>query len=277
MDRTRLTARSACLLVGLLAATLLASCDAPERSAATHRAPPAPLVTVPRGQDLFAPFILATQPGTKVTWRNMDTAAHSVVTTPDSTAYLNPVPFSLLVPPGGDATFTFSKPGAYDYYDGAAATWNGDDHRVAADRGMPNYPLAMEGVIWVQGRIAGLPATATEPIPARDEFATDFLAVRVGGTVAWYNADTDDHDIVEVPGWGGPVNPARLAVGELDGTDAAPPNGATKVATFATPGLYYYFCAIHAHVEATWHRAAAHADASDTPIPMEGFVLVAPS
>jgi len=62
---------------------------------------------------------------------------------------------------------------------------------------------------------------------------------------------------------------------QIPGTTNAPPNGGTAAFTFHTPGLYYYFCAEHADINSTWHRASAHKDASEYPMPMEGFVLVA--
>jgi plastocyanin len=234
-------------------------------------------VTIPRGQALFAPFIVVAQPYASITWRNGNTTAHTLTTTPDRSAYLNPAPFALTVPANGAASLTLARPGLYDYFDASAATWNADDRRVAAKPGVPNYPLSMEGVIWVQGPISGLPTAVTQPIPAKDQFLTDFLALQEGGTVTWYNADTDQHIITLVPGWSEPINPGQMDATVIDGTVDAPPNGATLAVTFVTPGLYYYYCSAHASVEQTWHRAMAHSDASEAPIPMEGFLLVVPS
>jgi len=71
-----------------------------------------------------------------------------------------------------------------------------------------------------------------------------------------------------------PINPADIGPYQIKGTEAAPPTGATIAIPFTTPGLYYYYCSAHADVNVTWHRAQAHKDASEAPIPMEGFVLV---
>jgi hypothetical protein len=46
---------------------------------------------------------------------------------------------------------------------------------------------------------------------------------------------------------------------------------------FSDPGLYYYYCSAHASINARWHRAVANTDASEFPIPMEGFILVVPT
>lgn len=266
------------LLAGLgalaLAVALLSGCGLDANAAHAPR----PVVTIPTGEQVFAPFIVVTQPHVPVTWTNADGVAHRIVTTPDRTAYLNPAPLALDIPAGKSASFSFTAPGLYDYYDPAQANWDGVEHRVAAKPGVPRFPLAMEGVIWVQGPVAAVGETATNPIPGKDEFASDFLAVREGGTVAWYNADTDKHNVALVPGWVGGVNPTTdAAPALLDGSDDAPPNGQTKTTTFTTLGLYYYYCSLHASVDQTWHRAVALPTASERPLPMETFVLVVPS
>jgi len=230
---------------------------------------------------MFAPFLLVTQPNVPVTWQNDDGVGHVVQTTPQNTPFLNPSPFAFTVPPHSRATLTFSQPGLYDYYGSTKAGWDGDDNRDAANEGVPNFPLAMEGVIWVQGPIKGLATSVSNDIPKKGESASDFLAIPVGGSVTWHNTDTDKHTVTEVAGWSGGVNPAKLTVDVIEGTLEAPPDGETKVATFAKPGLYYYYyyyyCAVHATVQGKWHRASATKDASEYPVPMEGFVLVAPA
>jgi plastocyanin len=156
---------------------------------------------------VFTPFILAIATGTAVSWTNQDMLSHQLTTTPDHTAYLNPTSVSLTVPAGGKATHTFAIPGVYDFYDPSVATWNATNHRVAANRGAPTYPLAMEGVIEVVGTIAGAPAAATNPIPGKDEYQSEFLVVAAGGAVSWYNADTDETFVTLVSGWTDPINP----------------------------------------------------------------------
>lgn len=231
-------------------------------------------VTIPAGQELFAPFILVLQPGTKVTWQNNDRIAHPIMSTSDHRSFLNPETFSLLAAAGQKVSFTFTKPGVYDYFDKTQATWDATDHRVKANKGVPNFPLAMEGVIWVQGSVGHLPSSATSVIPAgKDDFLTEFLAIRQKGVVSWHNQDTDVHFVASVPGWPAPLNPVEIGVMQIEGTEGVP-HGETKAMTFTQPGLYYYYCPTHASINTTWHRAQAHTDASAFPIPMEGFVLV---
>lgn len=234
-------------------------------------------VTIPAAQEVFAPFIVEARPGTPVVWHNDDTVAHVVTTTPQHSAFLNPTLFAFTIPAHGSAALTFATPGVYDYFDSTKAHWSASDNRIEANQGVPNFPLAMEGVLWVRGPISGLARSAHNAIPGKDDYATDFLAIPAGGQVTWQNADTDTHTIEEVPGWKGDVNPASLGGAVILGTDAAPPGGGTKTQTLWTPGLYYYYCSVHATLNTQWHRAVARTTASEYPIPMEGFILVAPS
>lgn len=230
-------------------------------------------VAIPLGQQLFSPFIRVVQLGTSVTWHNADRVAHTLTTTSKQSTFLNPQAFSLHVPAGQTVSFTFTKAGLYDYFDPTQAMWQQTNQRVAAKKGAPHYPLAMEGIIWVQGPLTGIQQTAVNVIPGKDEFSMDFVAIHQGGSVAWHNLDTDEHFVSLVPGWSKPINPSDIGVLSIKGTQAHP-GGETKTLVFSTPGLYYYYCSAHAAVNTTWKRAEAHADASEAPLPMEGFVLV---
>lgn len=263
----------------LLGTTLLLACGtSANRELSTTRANSSlhtVSVTIPKEQELFTPFILTVQPHTVVTWQNNDTVSHTIMTTWDQSSYLNRQAFSLKAAAGQNVSFTFTKPGVYDYFDNTQARWVDSSHRVKANTGVPNYPLAMEGVIWVQGHINDLPSSATNTVPhGTDEFTTDFLAITQGGRVSWHNRDTDTHFIALVDGWATPINAEDLGPYQVEGTATAPPAGGTTDIPFPTPGLYYYYCSAHADINGTWHRAQARKDASLAPIPMEGFVLV---
>jgi plastocyanin len=261
----------------VLSSILLVGCGSATSSASTtvHASPPVASVIIPQGQEVFSPFILTVQPNTIVTWQNKDSVVHTIMTTWDQSTFLNPQAFSLHAEAGQKVSFTFTKPGLYDYFDNSQAIWDKTDDRVAAKKGGPNFPLSMEGIIWVQGHISGLASSATNAIAnGKDDFKTDFLAITQGGTVSWHNGDTDTHFIDTVYGWSRPINPVDIGPNQVKGTDDAPPNGGSITIHFTKPGLYYYYCSSHADVNQQWHRPAAHKDASEAPIPMEGFVLV---
>ncbi|HLI07162.1 MAG TPA: hypothetical protein VKV40_11395 [Ktedonobacteraceae bacterium] len=231
-------------------------------------------ITLPRGQALFMPFILVVPLHTTVIWNNVDNVTHIIATTAQRNQFLNRQAFLLHLPPGEQARFTFNQAGLYHYYDPTRSTWNATLARVAADKGVPHFPLAMDGVIWVQGPISALPFSALNTIPAgHDDFASEFLAIRQPGGVTWHNFDEDPHFVGLVDGWSKPVNPVDMGLYRIAGTDDEP-GGASVTALFTTPGLYYYYCRNHDQVDPLTHRARALPMASEYPIPMEGFVLV---
>jgi hypothetical protein len=85
---------------------------------------------------------------------------------------------------------------------------------------------------------------------------------------------TDTHFVSLVPGWSAPINNGPFGSVEVKGVQAASPYGGTSVVRLHTAGLYYYYCAAHATINSSWHRAQAQQDASEYPVPMEGFILV---
>ncbi len=267
------------LAIIVCGATFLVGCASTAKSATTpSRNSPTPhtaSVSIPKGQDVFTPFILAVQPNTTVTWQNNDTIAHTIMTTWDQSIYLNRQTFLLKAAAGQNVSFTFSKPGVYDYFDSTQAKWEDSDQRVKANTGAPNFPLAMEGIIWVQGHINNLPSSVSNVIPSgKDEFTSDFIAITQGGKVSWHNEDSDAHFLALVDGWSAPINPADSGPYKIEGTATAQPRGGMTVVPFSTPGLFYYYCSAHATINGTWHRVEAKKEASEAPIPMEGFVLV---
>jgi plastocyanin len=231
-------------------------------------------VTIPPSQDLFEPFILPVPLHTTVTWKNNDTVTHLFTTTPDQLTFLNPQVFSFTVPAGKSVNFTFTHAGLYHYYEKNLSTWNTRFARVAARKGVPHYPLAMDGVIWVEGPISHLPDATLNQVPLKhDELAYEFVAINQFGSVTWHNFDTDPHFIGLVPGWTTPINPTRIGLYRISGTNDVL-GGASATVIFNKPGLYYYYCRSHDHFDPSSYRALAVTTASEYPLPMDGFVLV---
>ena len=94
--------------------------------------------------DRFEPLAIAVKQGTQVTWTNLDSDAHTVLTDP-----VESVQFKFVVPANGQASYTFDKAGMYPYFCDAHATWNSELKRVQARPGSSEYPAAMEGVVFV--------------------------------------------------------------------------------------------------------------------------------
>lgn len=231
-------------------------------------------ITIEHKQELFAPFLKSVQPQTTVTWENDDIVTHVFTTTPQKSVFLNPQPFSFRVAPGKSVTFTFTQQGLYHYYDTTMTTWNTTFSRVVANKGTPSFPLAMDGVLWVQGAINNLPLASVNQIPdGHDDYLTEFLAINQYGTISWHNFDSDAHILGLVPGWKAPINPIDIGLYRIAGTNDVP-GGDTVTVSFSTPGLYYYYCKNHVDIDSITHRAKATAMASEYPMAMEGFVLV---
>lgn len=238
------------------------------------KTPSPAVVTIPSSKNVFEPYILSVQPGTVVTWQNDDMQAHPFTTTPDRTPFLNRQSFSFDVAAGASVHFTFTRPGLYHYFETRLDSWNSVLSRVIARAGKINYPLSMEGIIWVQGSPGNLPPAAANFVPdGHDHFAYEFLAITRDGAVTWYNPDADAHFVGEAEGWPAPVNPAGVGLYRIAGTNEAP-GGHFVTVLFHTPGLYYYYCRNHASVDPVDHRVTALAMAPEFLVPMEGFVLV---
>ncbi|HEU0003961.1 MAG TPA: hypothetical protein VFQ36_23845 [Ktedonobacteraceae bacterium] len=280
--RLKLHRRSILVLTMLIAVIIGAAAFSPllfaQRgidTAGSSAKPSAPaIVTIPTSKNLFEPFVLPVKPGTTVMWQNDDAQAHPFMTTPDHNTFLNRQRFSFNVAAGKSVRFTFTQPGLYHYFETRLDSWNSSIARVRAGEKKINYPLAMDGIIWVQGSIANLPSTTLNSVPdGHDEFAYEFIAINRDGTITWHNFDQDAHFIGEVAGWTSPVNPADMGLYRLAGTGEVPGGEFTTI-LFHTPGLYYYYCRNHDYVDPIDNRAYPLAMASEFPIPMEGFVLV---
>ena len=94
--------------------------------------------------DRFEPLAIAVKRGTQVTWSNLDSDAHTVLTDPGES-----LQFKFVVPANGQASYTFDKAGIYPYFCDAHATWNSELKRVQARVGSSEYPAAMEGIVFV--------------------------------------------------------------------------------------------------------------------------------
>ena len=231
-------------------------------------------ITLPQGQDLFEPFILAVQVNTVVAWRNEDDTTHVFSTTPQRSSFLNPQAFSFQVKPGGEVIFHFTVPGIYHYYETEKDGWNATFSRVVAREGLRHYPLSMEGVIFVQGPLSGLPHSAINfVVQGHDMFASEFIAIATNSAVTWHNLDADPHFVGLVAGWTAPIDPVDIGLYRIAGTDEVP-GGDSVTVLFSRPGLYYYYCRNHDKIDSQTHRAQPQMMASEYPIPMEGFVLV---
>lgn len=209
------------------------------------------VVTVPG--DSYDPAAIVIDVGQTVTWVNKDTDPHVSTTVPGT-----PASFTLVHPAGKSASFTFTKAGIYPYYCLDHATFNPSLHRAAARKEADTFPVAMEGLIVVRGPGLTGAQSATMKI-AGGAYGPDIAVVRAGGKVTWINEDHTAHTATFV-GAGTPN--LSLAAGK------------SGSATFAKPGVYFFYDRRFATYNSKLGLAAAKKGAPSFPIAMQGYVVV---
>lgn len=220
----------------------------------TVRAASSTTITMPA--DRFAPFAQTVSVGDTVTWQNKDTDLHTVVSVPANA----PDALNLTVKPGNSATFTFAKPGLYWYYCNLHATWDPDSGQVKALPTVDNPAEPMEGTILVLGTGQ---ASAPAPVVAPGDTFTPFVTtVTTGSTVSWQNKDTDLHTVTSVPG----NAPAPISFNLKAGSSAS--------MTFTEPGLYWFYCTLHATWDADSGQVEANSTSDEPSEPMMGVIAV---
>lgn len=249
-----LTLLAACGSIPANPGQTAAKTSTPAGNAGTTSAPKTITVTVP-GEDYFDPFIVTANAGDTVQWSNKDSDAHAVVSVPDA-----PASIMLTLPANQSASFKFDKAGVYNYYCNVHADYDASIKRVKAHKDSSVFPVAMEGFIVVQGPELSQAAqqSATVTIPGKDLFQPYIVVLKQGGEVTWHNGDTDAHAVVAA-----------------DNSFMLPVQGGQSVThTFSSPGTYYYYCNVHADLDAKTHSAKAHEDASAYPVAMAGLIVV---
>jgi plastocyanin len=208
-------------------------------------------VTIPG--DYYLPAAIMVEVGQTVTWVNKDSDPHVTTTVPGTSAT-----FTLATEAGKSSSFKFTKPGVYGYYCLDHATYNPKVHRVVARKQSDSYPLAMEGLVVVRGPgLTGAPSATVRL--SGGAYAPDIAVVQAGGKVTWTNGDTGAHAVV-VKGAGVPK--LDLAAGK------------SQTATFAKPGIYFFYDEGHAAYNPKLGLAAAKKGTPTFPIAMQGYVIV---
>ncbi len=201
--------------------------------------------------DNYSPVVTVIEAGQSVTWVNKDGDKHAAMSVSGV-----PEPFSITIYPGKSASYKFTKPGVYPYYDWTHATFDPKLRRAVARKGTDMYPVAMEGLIVVKGPgFAGAP-TASIDISGGN-YAPDIAVVAAGGKVTWTNTDTEEHAVVTA-----------------DGQKLALPTGKSQTANFAKPGVYTFYCERHATYNAKLGLAEAKPGTKTFPVSMQGYVIV---
>lgn len=223
--------------------------------------------------DYFSPLLAVVHAGDTVTWSNTDKQAHTLVSVPGS-----PASFRIAVAAGASASYTFSEPGVYRYYGARFATYKASAdiqgsaapmQRVLAEAGADLAPAPMRGVIVVMNARGGMPASGGTTIDIPDstmDFTPFALVVPAGSTVTWTNHDDMTHVVAPVPGY------AAATFKTL----AIPGKGGRASLTFSQPGVYYYYCPLHAGWDASHQQLVPLRSYGSYPFVMDGLLIVTP-
>jgi len=214
--------------------------------------------------DLFGPVVAVVTAGDTVTWTNQDATAHYVVAYPSQ-----PAAFDVTVAPGKTGTVTFAKPGIYRYYSKQDAGYDAALNAVKANDNSPASPSPMRGVIVVLSKDGTLPTSGTHAITIPESsmmFEPWDLTVKAGTTVTWTNDDGDMYVASPVPGY----------VTQTFPTLSLPASGGTASHTFDQPGVYYYYCAVHARWDADKGTMVPLTSYGSYPYVQDGIIVVTP-
>jgi plastocyanin len=199
--------------------------------------PPPMEATVTLIDESFRPPALEVAVGARVTWENVDGDDDHTVTATDGT-------FNSGVLAAGSAfEYTFDAPGTYPYFCAIHPEMEGTvtvvgDAPAPAEGAVVGSPAPVEPA--ATGTVTPADGgTATEPaavsvIDLTFEPAT--IEVDAGATVTWTNDDSVPHTVTAR---GDAFNSGVLMSGD------------SFSQTFATPGSYDYFCAIHPSMTGT--------------------------
>jgi plastocyanin len=238
-------------------------------------APSALALTVTSGGAVVTPRALLASPGQVVEVHNATARSLVLSTTPHA-----PAPLRLTVAPRASARVILTMPGLYHLYDAATAyvrAYQAGSDVVRARPGTSHPLVPVQAWILVHGT-QGIPLDAHILVPnGADLLSPPVVAIRVGGTVAIHNHDTDAHNIVTDP-----ADPAGIAFALYGTAEEPATGGAERRLTFNVAGLYHIYCTMHTRAVGQvgpWQVVVprdknASGYAADNP--MEAWILVVP-
>jgi len=212
---------------------------------------------------VFLPAVVVANAGDTITWRNADSRSHTIrAAAAPATVEGLALPASIAA--GQRASVTLTRAGVYDLYGSPDASYDAKRGRVVAQKGAATYPVPMEQVVVVMGPGFRGNASATVTSPG-DVFTPYVTVIRQGGTVTFRNTDQDPHLAASTPN-----SPGRFPQAVVV------PGGKSMTVRFAAPGVFEYYCSIHAAYNTAYQQPAALKTADAYPVAMAGFIVVTP-
>ena len=169
---------------------------------------------------------------------------------------------------GRAAALRLEAPGLYLLYDALSTRFDPAVQQVAARRGARHFPLpAYAAVLVTDAEGSGVPLTGADVnIPDTSmTFQPWAVVCRPGTPVHFTNSDMDAHVVVPAPG--GPAPFAALPL---------PAHGGSATLRLERPGLYHYFCPLHARYRPKEYTFEPLRQFGGFPFVMDGLVAVVP-
>ncbi len=196
-----------------------------------------------------------------------------------------PQPVTLTVAAGGRVSLRLTKPGVYLLYDDVTTRFDRRVGQVAARKGSRQYPLPAYAVMVVTNRAGGgiQPTGAHVNIPDTSmTFQPWVTVVKAGTPVTFTNNDMDLHVVTAstepmiTPKSGrgeGPLKERMSPFAPL----TLPAHGGSATITLNRPGVYHYYCPVHAAYDEAYHTFQPLKNFGSYPFVMDGVIVVLPN
>ena len=193
------------------------------------------------------------------------------------------------IQPGGKKHLKWSKPGIYLLFDDRNTRFDNKVGQVVAKKESPHFPLPAYAVVVVTDQHGGgIPLSAKPEIHIPDSYMTFepwALVVKAGTPIHFVNNDMDMH--IAMPSAEPMLMPDRKGSRHennelwLEQMEAFAPvslqgNGGKGIVTLGTPGVYHYYCPIHAAYNAIAHTYAPLKSFGGYPYIMDGLLVIEP-
>jgi plastocyanin len=173
--------------------------------------------------------------------------------------------------PGETFALRLTEPGLYLFYDALTTRFDPRVGQVAARSGSPYFPMPAYAAVLVTDRAGGGVALTAPQVNIPDTTMTfqPWAVVCAAGTpVRFTNNDMDAHVVLPAPGARG----SRPPFGGLP----LPSHGGTGILRLERPGLYHYYCPLHAQYRAAADTFEPLPTFGGFPFVMDGLIAVMP-
>ena len=172
---------------------------------------------------------------------------------------------------GRALTLRLTEPGLYLFYDALTTLFDPRVGQVAARSGSPYFPIPAYAAVLVTDRDGGGVALTAPQINIPDTtmtFQPWAVVCTAGAPVRFTNNDMDPHVVMPAPGAQG----SRPPFGGLP----LPAHGGTATLRLERPGLYHYYCPLHARYLPADDTFEPVKTFGGFPFVMDGVIAVMP-